>query len=110
MEKYREYSALINGIQVHARYTEENVRDIFLPLLRRLSAMQRKKERRILVMLAAPPGAGKSTLADFLGALSRQEGTTPITVIGMDGFHRYQEDLLSHTTVREGTGDFSGSD
>ena len=38
---------------------------------------------------------GKSTLADFLGALSRQEGTTPITVIGMDGFHRYQEDLLS---------------
>lgn len=102
MEKYREYSALINGIQVHARYTEENVRDIFLPLLRRLSAMQRKKERRILVMLAAPPGAGKSTLADFLGALSRQEGTTPITVIGMDGFHRYQEDLLSHTTVREG--------
>ena len=59
MEKYREYSALINGIQVHARYTEENVRDIFLPLLRRLSAMQRKKERRILVMLAAPPGAAK---------------------------------------------------
>lgn len=117
------YTAVINGINVQAVYTEENVREIFLPLLGRLSAMQREKKRRILVMLAAPPGAGKSTLADFLQALSRKKAglaetgelcsaekeilaqdtdITPITVIGMDGFHRRQEDLLSHTIIRDG--------
>ena len=26
----------------------------------------------------------------------------PITVISMDGFHRYQDDLLAHRTVRDG--------
>lgn len=97
------YQITINGIEVHAQYTEESVRDIFLPLLRRLSRLQRQKKRRILVMLAAPPGAGKSTLAGFLKYLAGQEpGIVPVTVIGMDGFHRYQEDLLAHKTVRDG--------
>ena len=26
----------------------------------------------------------------------------PITVISMDGFHRYQDDMLAHRTVRDG--------
>lgn len=98
-----QYNTVINGIQVHAQYTEESVEDIFLPLLRRLSALQKKKKSRILVMLAAPPGAGKSTLAGFLQELARQEpDITPVTVIGMDGFHRYQDDLMTHTTIRNG--------
>lgn len=98
-----QYSTIINGIQVHAQYTEESVQEIFLPLLRRLTAMQKAKGRRILVMLAAPPGAGKSTLASFLKELAGQEpGLTPVTVIGMDGFHRYQEDLLTHRVIRDG--------
>ena len=98
-----QYNTIINGIEVQAKYTEESVQNIFLPLLRRLSAMQKKKGSRILVMLAAPPGAGKSTLTSFLQALAAQEpDITPVTVIGMDGFHRYQDDLLAHTTTRNG--------
>lgn len=97
------YDTVMNGLEVHAQYTEENVREIFLPLLHRLSELQRQKGRRILVMLAAPPGAGKSTLAGFLQKLAAEmPGLIPITVIGMDGFHRYQEDLLAHTAVRDG--------
>lgn len=97
------YDTTINGLEVHAQYTEESVQNIFLPLLRRLTAMQKEKGGRILVMLAAPPGAGKSTLASFLQVLAKQEtDITPVTVIGMDGFHRYQEDLLAHTTTRDG--------
>lgn len=98
-----QYNPTINGIRVQARYSRENIDGIFLPLLRGLTAMQREKGRRVLVMMAAPPGAGKSTLASFLQTLSlEQPDLAPVTVIGMDGFHRYQDDLTSHTTVRDG--------
>ena len=91
------------GQRSEAEFSEANVRDIFLPLLRRLTGMQQSKGGRVLVLLAAPPGSGKSTLAAFLRHLSLTEaGLCPLTVIGMDGFHRYQDDLASHTTVRNG--------
>lgn len=113
-----EFRKVINGLETIARYHEDDVASIFMPLLERLAVMQRRKNGRILVMLAAPPGAGKSTLADFLQELAagRVEGMDkankagwtnkvdmpPIQVIGMDGFHRRQEFLVSHTVVRDG--------
>ena len=101
--KMTEHSVVINGIAVTARYSEQAVSGIFLPLLRKLTDLQQKAGRRILVMLAAPPGAGKSTLLSFLSRLSREQpGILPVLAIGMDGFHRRQEDLLSHTAVRDG--------
>lgn len=97
------FETVINGLPVRAVYPEEDVRNIFIPLLKRLTDLQKNLRRRILVFLAAPPGSGKSTLAAFLRDLSEKEPElTPITVIGMDGFHRRQEYLLSHSTVRDG--------
>lgn len=97
------FTVEINGIEVNAKYTEDNIDQIFIPLLEMLTKMQQEKQRRILVMLAAPPGTGKSTLCEYLKYLSNnKEGIYPIQVIGMDGFHRYQDYLLSHTTVRDG--------
>ena len=93
----------INGLNVTAEYSEESIQKIFVPLLKHLTALQKKLARRIVVMLAAPPAAGKSTLVTFLQYLSENTpGVTPITAIGMDGFHHYQDYLLSHTTVRDG--------
>ncbi len=98
-----EYTVQINGIKVSARYSERAVNEIFVPLLEKLTAMQRAAGRRILVMLAAPPGAGKSTLVSFLEKLSRERpGLCPVQAVGMDGFHRRQEYLLTHSTVRDG--------
>ena len=98
-----EYTVEINGIHVEATYSEETVTEIFLPLLKKLSEMQKKKGRRILVMLADPPGAGKSTLCSFLEYLSKEhDDIGDIQAIGMDGFHRRQEYLLSHTVFRDG--------
>ncbi len=98
-----EYISCINGMDVTARYTDESVSTIFLPLLRHLTALQRERGRRILVLLAAPPAAGKSTLVSFLEHLSHTEaGLTPIQSIGMDGFHHYQDYLASHTVVKNG--------
>lgn len=98
------YEAEINGLLVNAYYSEESIEKIFLPLLKLLTKMQKEKKKRILVMLAAPPGAGKSTLVHFLKYLSeKEEEITPITTIGMDGFHHYQKYLESHTMMRDGT-------
>ena len=87
-----DYHIKINGIDVEASFSEANIEQIFLPLLDLFQRMRKEKGRRILVMLAAPPAAGKSTLASFLQTLSESvKGMYPVTVIGMDGFHRYKK-------------------
>ena len=97
------HDVTINGIGVAAAYSEGEVSGIFLPLLRKLKEQQKSKGRRILAMLAAPPGAGKSTLVSFLDRLAREHTeSSPIQTIGMDGFHRRQEYLLSHSILRDG--------
>ena len=78
------FTADINGIEVHAHYSERAVQEIFLPFLHTVTDMQRAKGSRLLVMLAAPPGAGKTTLLAFLKKLSLEEkGISPMDVIGM---------------------------
>ncbi len=98
-----EHRVMINGIRVSAHYSERAVNEIFLPLLGRLTALQKQKGRRILVMLAAPPGCGKTTLLSFLEKLAGEQGADrKLQAVGMDGFHRRQEDLLSHYAERDG--------
>ena len=98
-----QHNVTVNGIQINAHYSEQTVNNIFLPLLKRLTDMQREKGGRILVMLAAPPGAGKTTLLSFLERISRaHEELTDVQAIGMDGFHRRQEYLVSHCATRDG--------
>lgn len=96
-----EFNRIINGLPVCAAYSDESVKEIFLPLLEGLGNMQKKAGRRILVMLAAPPAAGKSTMVSFLYELAGELGLD-LTAIGMDGFHRYQDYLLSHTVELDG--------
>ena len=97
------YHVNMNGIDVDAYYDDNTIKYIFFPLLERVTALQKEKNRRILVFIAAPPGAGKSTLCSFLQKLSEDnEQFTDAQAIGMDGFHRRQEYLTSHTTVRGG--------
>ena len=98
-----EYRVNINGIDVAAHYTDENIRDIFIPLLEKLQEIQRQKGGRVIAFLAAPPGAGKSTLASYLQYLAAQEGiTNNLQVIGMDGFHRRHAYLQTHSMMRDG--------
>ena len=98
-----EYLANINGINVSANYSDKSVREVFIPLLEQLAELHTEKHSRILVMLAAPPGAGKSTLVGFLEKLAKDVCPgKKIQAIGMDGFHRRQEYLLSHTVSVNG--------
>ena len=102
-KEFESFSVQINGLEVNAVYSRDSIEGIFLPLLRKLTKMQKEKGRRVLMLLAAPPGAGKSTLLSFLEKLaSEDEQSGEIQIIGMDGFHRRQAYLVSHTVIRDG--------
>lgn len=93
----------VNGFEVSARYPDETVSGVLIPLLKRLTAMQREKGGRLIVLLAAPPATGKSTLAVFLERLSRETpGCAPVQALGMDGFHYPQKIILARTVLRDG--------
>ena len=98
-----DYSVKINGIDVVAHYRDEDVENIFIPLLEKIREIKRQKEGRVLIFMAAPPGTGKSTLVSFLQYLSAEKGIIEdMQIIGMDGFHRRQEFLKTHSVLRDG--------
>ena len=97
------YSTDINGITVNAAYCDTTVNEVFIPLLKHLAQLHNVKQRRILVMLAAPPGTGKSTLVSFLEYLAKSViPDKRVQPVGMDGFHHRQDYLLTHTVELDG--------
>ena len=97
------YSANINGIEYSVSYSDALVNGTLIPLLRHLSQLHTEKGNRVLVMLAAPPGTGKSTLVSFLEHLAKSViPDKRVQSVGMDGFHLRQEYLLTHTVEVNG--------
>ena len=98
----KQYTFDINGHQVEAEYEETFIEEVVKPLMKQWEEMVEKKKHRIIVFLAAPPAAGKSTLAALFEYLSIQEGGKRIQALGMDGFHHYQSYILSHSVEVDG--------
>ena len=97
------YSANINGIAYSVDYSDALVNGTLIPLLRHLSQLHTEKGSRVIVMLAAPPGTGKSTLVSFLEHLARSViPEKRLQAVGMAGFHLRQEYLLTHTAEVNG--------
>ena len=97
------YSANINGIAYSVDYSDALVNSTLIPLLRHLSQLHTEKGSRVIVMLAAPPGTGKSTLVSFLEHLAKSAiPDKRVQSVGMDGFHLRQEYLLTHTVEVNG--------
>lgn len=93
----------VNGFPTLAHFDDECVQSLFQPLLHELTRRQQGLNRRLIVFLAAPPGTGKSTLAELLAELSRQDPSlAPVQAVGMDGFHYPQRIILSRTVLRNG--------
>lgn len=75
----------------------------FARWLRERAATLAPGERHI-VAIAGPPGAGKSTLVDWLAAqLGEEPGNSPAAVFPMDGYH-FDDDLLHAWQRRERKG------
>ena len=99
------YEFDVNGLPVVSRYREETVEGALVPLLARLAVLRRKKGRRVVMFLAAPPATGKSTLCLLLEHLSRTRvdaGLEPVETVGIDGFHYPNAYLRSHDAVVRG--------
>ena len=93
----------VNGFLLEAEYEDGFVQDVLMPLLARLSDLFQKRQKRLIVFLAGPPAAGKSTLSLFLEKLSLEYETPGrIQALSMDGFHYPNAYLDAHETVRNG--------
>ncbi len=103
MKNWKTCTLNVNGLTEQAVYNEETVQEVFLPLLRKLTAMWKKKGERLIVFMAAPPAAGKSTLSLFLEDLSKTcDDLHPIQSIGLDGYHYHSDYIASHFVIRNG--------
>lgn len=103
LDTKKKYHLLVNSFEIEAEYFEEDIQDIFIPLLSRLSAIKKENNERVIVFIAAPPGVGKTTLSLFLERLSKESvGINDIQAIGIDGFHYPQDYILKNKVVREG--------
>lgn len=89
----------VNGFQCVASYSEESIENVCKPLICRWMKMY--KGHRLVVLLAAPPGTGKTTLSCMLEKLASDMGLH-LQSIGMDGFHYSNEYLKSHTVIIDG--------
>lgn len=100
---WRTLRLTINGLGYKVRYNQETIDHLFLPFLRRMTKLQHARGQRIVVFLAAPPGAGKSTLALLLEKLSLTDpALEPVQALGLDGFHYSDAYIRTHTVEIDG--------
>lgn len=93
----------VNGLIVDAEYSETEVEELFIPLLKQIALLRTDKDLRLIVYLAAPPGSGKTTLSQFLEILyQKQDLPHTFKAISMDGFHYNQEYLMNYWTEVDG--------
>ncbi|WP_319370106.1 nucleoside/nucleotide kinase family protein [uncultured Ilyobacter sp.] len=88
----------VNGFEYEASYTDREVNNIYLPLLKDITKKSREnKGNRYIVFLAAPPGTGKSTLSLLLEKLSREDDNLEnLQALSLDGFHHFNDYLKSN--------------
>ena len=99
-KKFLTYNMEVNGLTQEIRFSEQAVEEIFMPLLHELTDLRLTLDRKVIAYLVAPPGSGKSTVAQFLEWLSRERSdeVDPIRALGMDGFH-YTAAYMNVTNV-----------
>lgn len=103
LKKWRNIKFLVNNLEIEAKYNENTINNVFLPLLKKWTEVYREKKERIIIFLAAPPAVGKTTLSQFLEFLSKElDEFEEIQAVGLDGFHYSNKYLCSHTTERDG--------
>ena len=65
LEEKKSFEFIVNSLKIKADYYTEDIDNIFLPLIERLTKIYEEKGRRVIVYMAAPPGVGKSTLTSY---------------------------------------------
>lgn len=98
-----EIELTVNGFTDVVSFAETEIAAVHRPILNQLHALAAGMDRRLVVLFAAPPGAGKSTIAAFWAWLSQQDANlTPIQTLAIDGFHYPNRYLLAQSIERDG--------
>ena len=84
MDNIKTFDFNVNAFQITAGFYQNDIDMVFIPLLHKLYKMKEKTSRRLVVFLAGPPGAGKTTLSLLMERLG---GDYDIQAAGIDGFH-----------------------
>ncbi len=97
------YRTEINGLPQEVRFSKGAIEKIFKPFLMKLSELHEITDRKVVGFIAAPPAVGKTTLAQFLERLSRENmELSNIRALGMDGFHYPADYLKANKISRDG--------
>jgi len=96
------YNFNVNSFKIKAEYYEQDITDIFIPLVRKLDAMRQNSKHRLIIYLAGPCGAGKTTLSLLLESLFNAHTSSSAQAAGIDGFHYSQDYLNSHYICKSG--------
>ncbi|HEY5523974.1 MAG TPA: nucleoside/nucleotide kinase family protein, partial [Clostridium sp.] len=103
MDNIKEFNFKVNGFDMKASYFQRTIDEIFIPVLRKWTEMNKGKDQRFIIFLAAPPAVGKTTVSLFLEYLSKNlEGIEEIQAIGLDGFHFHSDYIRSHSVNIKG--------
>ncbi len=99
-KKFLTYNMEVNGLWQEVKFSAETIETVFMTFLHELTDLHMTLDRKVIAYLVAPPGAGKTTLAQFLEQLSRERSAEVDTIraLSMDGFH-YTAAYMNVTTV-----------
>jgi len=92
----------VNGFKVRAVFDEATVEHLLRPLVEQMLSRKAEVDGRMVVFLAGPPGAGKSTLSLMLQRLADEREPGSLQALAMDGFHYTAAYIASHSVCRLG--------
>ena len=94
----------INGYLSQVMLMPGELNEVYKPLLKWISQLRnkQKKSRPTKILLAGPPGSGKSTIASVLEKLADQQKSFSLQALGIDAFHFTNAYLQSNFILHDG--------
>lgn len=98
------YNMEVNGLWQEVSFNAATIEEVFMPFLHELTDLKMTLDRKVIAYLVAPPGTGKSTLAQFLEQLSREHSkeVDVVRALSIDGYHYTAAYMDVKTVERDG--------